>query len=407
VISFTNRNNIPLIVMVVTALNFNLLKASLTFITGARALYFVIILCSFAIVIESINKKKFRLTKESIFLILWNLWIITTPLLFTFKIINQVYFVDTDIYRYIVICCIAFVSISCSNLDNTLRSISLGSFIGGVLYILLGLKYFSLSDLVNIGAVEVQIGSDENMNSNAFAYLLFLSIIGVILYYSIIRKRIDFMGITFFAITSLLIVLSGSRKTFLGLLVLLLLISMFFLDRKLRNHRNYLIAIIALILIIFSSYYILDNTLLGERLNDWIEQEKTVDIELEKRFAGRGRFYVEMLEVIRFAPLIGIGIGNFKYYDLYNYNSHSDIVSIISETGLVGGFFYIGVYFIILLRIQRRLRMQNSHTNLMSLYIIRSAIITILIIALGRWNYNHVPTYIFMAAFSSHSLEEE
>ena len=140
----------------------------------------------------------------------------------------------------------------------------------------------------------------------------------------------------------------------------------------------------------------MERTIIGKRFQEayLIEQQAT---QFEERFAGRGRFYVRGWKLFKEYPIAGVGLGNYQLYANDRLRPHTDYVIILAETGLIGFLFYFGAYSIILLNLIKAFRSAKTEDDKYTCQFFLAAVIVILIIAAGRWNYSHIPTYIFLA----------
>jgi O-antigen ligase len=144
---------------------------------------------------------------------------------------------------------------------------------------------------------------------------------------------------------------------------------------------------------------------MGERFKESAKQDIRRDTPFEQRFDGRGRFYGEVVELVRRYPVLGVGLDRFRYYDQYGYAAHSDYVALIGETGVPGFTLYFSAYAIVLARLRKAIRTSRSREAVFRCHLFRSSLIAVLLVALGRWNYNHIPTYVLLAMVGRYAAE--
>jgi len=197
---------------------------------------------------------------------------------------------------------------------------------------------------------------------------------------------------------NIIIVLSASRKIFVGELFFILISFWMIMRRRTNiNVKSLIATVFGLSAIFVSVYFIYNDTFLGERLNIAFEGEQQA-VYLDERLTGRGIYYVEAIEMFGRNPIRGIGLNNFRNHFFLNEDpSHSEYISIIVETGLIGAILYFGAYFLVLRRLRwlKRRAVDEEIRNKAVFFIV--AIITILLIGIGKWNYDSYATYIFVA----------
>ena len=159
---------------------------------------------------------------------------------------------------------------------------------------------------------------------------------------------------------------------------------------------NSLKTFVVSLLLLFISFqtinYTINNSFIGDRIINTFEHE-TGDLAFYERFSGRGEFYVIGWEIFNQNPISGIGLHNFRDYYINDNPTHSDYLTALVETGIIGFILY---YFIYLISLRKFFRIYNNKMS-KEYIIIFLAVITILIVALGRSNHMNIPTFIFLA----------
>lgn len=140
------------------------------------------------------------------------------------------------------------------------------------------------------------------------------------------------------------IIQTGSRKTFLAVILFLVLAYLF---NQVFVKKNSAVKVVAILLIVTMTYIfaefilpeIIKNTYLGQRLINF-----SGDSSNEKRI----EMIFEALEHFKESPIWGIGINQFQHYTVYGYYTHCDIAEVLCSTGIIGGLLYVSIYILCL-----------------------------------------------------------
>lgn len=127
---------------------------------------------------------------------------------------------------------------------------------------------------------------------------------------------------------------TGSRKSFLALLVFIFVLFLFLLRTRMR------LVAVALFLVCFISYdsileFLFTETAVGARMmND----------SLERGAISRTQLIQEGLELFFRYPVLGVGLGSFTSYSSSGLMAHNDYIEIVSSMGLVGLMLYMPIF---------------------------------------------------------------
>ncbi len=242
----------------------------------------------------------------------------------------------------------------------------------------------------------------EHVNANKIAYFAILSIFClIILWNGNKNNKYNILYLALFLFINSVILFTASRKAFLGEFFF---ISSFFIYKyksRILKNPGY---VIAGIVIIFSIYFVFKDSFmestLGMRLTEAYEQEKIAE-NPEERMTGRGHHYVQGFIAFKEHPIIGVGLGSINVYFGTRLKSHSEYVSMFGETGAVGFILYFTAIFLLFKKLIRgKNRSPNEEKS--DYVVIILSLITILLIAFGRWNYDVAPYWIFMGLARSY-----
>ncbi len=195
-----------------------------------------------------------------------------------------------------------------------------------------------------------RVGSDY-IHPNQFAQTAAMGLF-IMLLHKIHSSRSYIWLLAFFSIPISAIFLCGSRN---GLLLLVLvfvavLFSHFFADRK--NSIPYFKLILISIILFVIGYYLIHNTIMGERflrsneIGDRFYVAKTGTIL--DLLGDREIYYILGWRNFIDNPIFGIGLRNFDAYNgWFGYPLHSEYLIHLTEGGLIGIFLYSYFIFII------------------------------------------------------------
>lgn len=186
--------------------------------------------------------------------------------------------------------------------------------------------------------LSTRLGADSDFNSNRIGLYLTISAICTLHLAQTENKKRYYMLLSLFAIV---IILTGSRKAFLMLLVGIGVL--YFLNKNTNIHKK--ILSVPLILIILAIGYLavmnipIFYEILGSRLESMISifsGEGKVDLSARTR--------LEMIEVGKFLftekPILGYGIGSYSVVSGFNAYSHNNYIELLVGLGILGAVLY-------------------------------------------------------------------
>lgn len=141
----------------------------------------------------------------------------------------------------------------------------------------------------------------------------------------------------------LAIILCGSRNGFGIVLFALLSFILGFLFKKKLSIKNCIILLVVFVFVYYSVDYILNNTILGERV--LMSQDKSEDFNLNTGtvldyLGERGVYYLLGWNNFLEHPWFGIGMYNFLNYNKYDFPLHTEYMTHIAEGGIIGAALY-------------------------------------------------------------------
>lgn len=384
--------------LIILTMCYNSLEMILEVFGGtSRYLYLAIMFAVAYILPRSLKDRQIRVLPESALMACWLAWTVLTAIWFHKQLGIEDYTLTSDVFRYPFFGILLFIMVNCLDIDRPERIVLFGFVVGGGVLMLFALASGQIGLLSN--DLEGRLGQDITGNSNEFAYLLLIAVFAATYYaFSTKTPYVRTINIILIMALTVFIILSGSRKAFLGELAFFVMVFRpRYYRESLRKPASILGLVVLGVLVLVAGIYVIQNTYMGERFREFAEQDMQKDISFDQRFDGRGRYYREVVELVCKHPVLGVGLDRFRYYDQYSYAAHSDYVALIGETGVPGFILYFSAYLIVLARLRRAMKTSRNRESVFRCHLFWSSLITILLVALGRWNYHHIPTYVLLA----------
>lgn len=228
-------------------------------------------------------------------------------------------------------------------------------------------------------------GYSGNINVVSFSITAKFPILLYYMYKSQNKMFLIFISILIFS-SSLVVFLLLSRGAFIALMFV---VAVYVVSTIIKDQIKSLIKPAIILITIFSSYIFVqgfvdqsDNSnVISERV------ESIVNIE-DDSVSDRINYYSDAIQSISLNPILGIGIGNWKFYSIkYDYETmsdyvvpvyvHNDFLHVAAEIGIIGVLFFILVFYFFLKNSFKIIKKQDFALGLtlgcmMSVYLIDS-----------------------------------
>lgn len=270
----------------------------------------------------------------SIELFMWILFAFTSLVLGFFVARNIVLMTDsllTYIQFLILIYGIVYISIQDNSIDFFIDLFIMFSTVCAITVTFFGVEFSS-----------GRISMGSNSNPNSVGIIMAIGVCCVLFKLNI--KKI-FKSIFLFCIIFLLLyatILTGSRKSFLSIVFILIFWIVFVAFRKIE--RTKLKALFLLILLLIAGYSILykffQESILIQRLDELFTRGDVT----------RTGMYKEAIELFKQSPIVGVGFNNYRVLSVYGTYSHSTYAEALACTGLIGVILYFIPYIILLIK---------------------------------------------------------
>jgi O-antigen ligase len=304
-------------------------------------------------------RQGFRIPKEIILFVLFILWSSSGFFIADYlRFYLEEYF--TLIKFLVLILIITHYARSRSSAEVMLTAL----FLGGV--IVAGSAYFT-GQYNRAQAVNDRIAG-TTLNANSFALtLVYCSL--VLLYFFRAWKSVILKAgiISILLILAKLIIASGSRKGFIGFLLVLFL--WFFFSYRKEIFRRPLIAIMAALAIILVGGFTvtrLTDTFLEQRFQESLEAGKGSLIGLSD---VRMDMIREGKKIIASNPLFGVGLKHYSIASNMQTYSHNNYIELLCNAGIPGAVLYYWIFVVLWLRLRRlsKLPLENRELNFINI----------------------------------------
>jgi len=154
--------------------------------------------------------------------------------------------------------------------------------------------------------------------------------------------------------------------------------------------KKYLKILIYSFILISSSFFVLKDSVVVERMTKTFNTTKSATSELEM-FDGRALQYVDGMEVFKENYITGIGLLNFMNIDQWGLALHSEYLVQLVECGIIGFFIFLFFHIYIirkLVRFKKIIRFEKAAKVFLLYYII------FFILSWGGWSYNIIIFWI-------------
>lgn len=207
--------------------------------------------------------------------------------------------------------------------------------------------------------------------------------------------------LTLAAITTLAVILTGSRKAF-GATVIIL-VGAILNNGKRKNLFTWIRIVVYVLLLLYGVVYVMNHTLVGSRIYasseeimyvQLVKDEKTNDFLI--LFLGdRAIQYQLGLELFWENYWTGIGLTNFTDVSGYDCRIHSEYIVQLCENGIIG-FALLLLYYILLIRGLRRSRKGENKNQI---GVVMTGLIALMFLNFTTWTYCQNYAMVFYAIF--------
>ena len=288
----------------------------------------------------------------------------------------------------LVVSCIAYY-----DFDKTLKWITWSL----LLYCLLCILFGKMSDDERLGG---------ELNANGMAIYADFAFYCLLLQYMIGKRSL--ISLLIFSINPIfLIVITGSRTGFL-LLVIVAVLSILLFYKRGHIGSVFLVVTIAVVLVLGFSY-VMNNTVLGERLQNSATQMEGNKYEtgtVIDKFGDRGPQFYWSWPYFLEHPVFGIGLANWRNASGFPYVLHSEWLVQYVENGLVALFTYLLFFFTLLknaMLVSRRL--YDSDKRIMRILIY--SLLSVFLLNFASWTYNCYCVFAFYAFVYSFTKQKK
>lgn len=263
--------------------------------------------------------------------------------------------------------------------------------------------FYALLVYLLIGASHISSIQFERTLSVELGNLIPLTGVGFVFLASVLKSEQKLRGnwITYFVIIisiAVLIIISGTRKALGGFVIVVA--GMMLQSVKKLNLKSILMIGFAVAVLYFIMNWVMDNTLMGERLAESSEKydvplssNPKVNIFLMSLLGDRALQYYAAIELFHQHSITGIGLNHFMSEASFEVRLHTEYMVQLCENGIIG-FSLLVLFYILLMRGFRRKRKMGEKTTI---YLF--GLIAILFINLTAWTYDQPYIMAMYATF--------
>jgi len=247
------------------------------------------------------------------------------------------------------------------------------------------------------GLDSTSIRSTLPTNANTFGIAMLAGTFALAYFWGGARRRFLRPSLAVLGVTlAVALVSSASRKSFLALLVFLVLWMWFCYRRRFFRSITAFLAVVLLLVGVYAfATYAIDNSRLGVRLDN-----TGTDSGDQKRML----MYDSAYELFLAHPLTGVGLGNFNSQSGIGAYSHSDYAEVLSTTGLVGALLYFPIYVIWWRRLARVARKTPDPETRYRARLFQAILITMLLIGFGVPNFLQTEQWYWIGALIGYTF---
>lgn len=267
------------------------------------------------------------------------------------------------------------------NFNITLKWLSWGL----LLYCLL---CFIFSTIDDEGRLNAEINANEIALHAAIGFGLFL-----LAFLQEEKKTLTIIALIFLAFT---IILTGSRMG----LAMVSIMCIFFIVIKydLRDSNKLFGALIVFIAFISISFYIMDNTLIGERMLGTTTDYEKMTIKtgtILDYYGDRGAQYFFSWPVFLKHPITGIGFNQWIKYSPSKLVCHSEYMVQYVECGLIAFSLFIWFWYLMLWNIIKSIKSSGTHKDVLKMLL--AFLFAIIFSNSVLWSYNMICVFVVYA----------
>lgn len=201
-----------------------------------------------------------------------------------------------------------------------------------------------------------------------------------------IKKR---TVILLFVISAMTILACATRKASGGFFILF--IAWYISVSNLKSAKNVFLLIIGAIVAYSALGYVMDNTMIGERMQSIEEQSQGYQDNIFLKMMGdRAVQYMLGWGLFLKHPLWGVGLLNFQHYTQWPWQLHSEYMVQLAECGIVGTFIYLCFIISVFRGI---IRIRKNYKRLSKIFL--GWMCCVLFLSFTAWNFN-MPFYFII-----------
>ncbi len=329
--------------------------------------------------------------------IVFFVWVIWSGLGALISVDSQTFWAKYFTLIQIAVMLFVVTGISTSVKGFRINFMSLLISIGIVLVISIVIGDLTLDRFGKVGVrVEGGVG-----NSNMFGICMIIGILIVLFYWRpnqlLLKKWFIYSVIVLFGLA---IIASGSRKSFLIMIFMLLMWVIYGYGKGVLKS----VFVLPGIAIMLAGVYYIANFTMYETFTGDRMFEITENYEKGYGVYNRVVYMQDGIKMINENPIMGVGLNQFRFHTrVYGSYSHSNYIEVGANTGLVGFAIYYTIFVILWIRLNWiRARTSNEYV-LYQIRLFKITLITIFTIYLGSPLYYNKPHWLLLSGIIGYS----
>ena len=281
--------------------------------------------------------------------------------------------------------------------DKTIKYLVYTLWIYSVMYALNS----SFEDISDVDRLTGDINANE-----AVLYIVACIICQIVQY---VRHHMSFIRLVVQTIPLLVIIICTGSRMGITMSFIVIIFTMF-TSIDLRKSKNKFTLILLLLIVGVMSYYVLNNTVVGTRLqgesDDLVDRETTgtaLDV-----IGDRGLAYYNSWSYFLENPVTGIGFENWFVENPLEIRAHSEYMVMYVENGIIAFVLYICFLVLIFKRLHHYIHKHRSDVrNKRTAYVLLFSMISIVYADIVLWTHNEYPVFVIYAmcvALSQYNL---
>ena len=356
---------------------------------GKGRILFLLTFLAFIVNSNKIYFKKLLYSKPMVFWLIWCFYVTINTYLKGYESESTTfsYFVVNNVF-----CPCMIMAVSAYEYFKSPREFLKTILLIYLIYAFIGAFVMDIAYVaVEKGAVTVNtLGNELSLN-----VMLIIFFAGVLYCHRYISIKLA-IGLIVFALG--IVVITATRKAFgAGVIMTIALI----LSQIRLTFGSFLKVILPLLILYYGFTHVMNNTQMGERMEnlneqaDNVEQEYNIgDNEFLKAMGDRAPQYILGYELFKENPMTGVGLMNFRRESGFPFVLHSEYMVQICECGIIGSLLFLAFYWGIICRLIKLINWKGNGTKIQ--IVMLGGVVALLFVNFTAWSYSFSTNFVVL-----------